>query len=88
MTRHKLLPLVLMASLISALISFGAFAAERDEQALRALVPRIVEAWGTLDISKVEPYYATDADFAYFDIAPLKYNNWKEYREGAQKVLF
>jgi ketosteroid isomerase-like protein len=88
MTRHKLLSLALMASLISALISFGAFAAERDEQALRALVPKIVEAWGTMDISKVEPYYAADADFAYFDIAPLKYNNWKEYREGVQKALF
>lgn len=88
MTRHKLLSLALMAGLIAALISFGVSAAERDEAALRALVPKIVAAWGTLDISKVEPYYAADADFAYFDFAPLKYNNWKEYREGVQKAFF
>ena len=88
MTRHKWLSLALMASLMAALTSFGVFAAERDEPALRALVPKIVAAWGTLDISKVEPYYAADADFAYFDIAPLKYNNWKEYREGVQKAFF
>lgn len=88
MTRHKWLSLMLTASLIAATISLGVSAAERDEPALRALVPKIVAAWGTMDISKVEPYYAADADFAYFDIAPLKYNNWKEYREGVQKALF
>ncbi len=55
---------------------------------MRALVPNIVATWGTMDISKVAPYYAADADFAYFDIVPLRYNNWKEYSEGAQKYLF
>jgi ketosteroid isomerase-like protein len=62
--------------------------AQQSEKELRTLVPKIVAAWGTLDISKVEPYYAQDADFAYFDLVPMKYNNWAEYREGAQKALF
>lgn len=62
--------------------------AQRSEEELRALVPKIVAAWGTLDIAKVEPYYAADADFAYFDLVPMKYNNWSEYRIGAQKALF
>ena len=62
--------------------------AQQSEQQLRALVPKIVAAWGTLDIANVEPYYAADADFAYFDLVPLKYNNWAEYRLGAQKALF
>ena len=61
---------------------------QQSEQELRALVPKIVAAWGTLDIAKVEPYYAADADFAYFDLVPMKYNNWAEYRVGAQKALF
>jgi hypothetical protein len=55
-----------------AITSFQATAADREEETLRVLVPKIVEAWGTLDISKVEPYYATDADFAYFDVPPLR----------------
>lgn len=61
---------------------------QQSEQELRTLVPKIVAAWGTLDIAKVDPYYAADANLAYFDIMPLKYNNWAEYRAGAQKGLF
>ena len=31
---------------------------------------------------------AADAGFAYFDLAPMKYSNWAEYRVGVQKTLF
>jgi ketosteroid isomerase-like protein len=88
MTHRKILLTALIASVILAITSFQAASADREEEALRVLVPKIVDAWGTLDISKVEPYYAADSDFAYFDIAPMKYSNWKEYREGVQKALF
>ena len=63
-------------------------AADSEEEALRALVPKVIASWETLDISKIEPNYAADADFAYFDLAPMKYNNWAEYRVGALKALF
>jgi len=62
--------------------------AQQSEQELRALVPKIVGSWETMDFAKIEPYYATDADLTYFDLAPMKYNNWSEYRAGAQKALF
>lgn len=62
--------------------------APQSEQELRALVPKIVASWETLDLSKIDPYYAADADLAYFDLAPLKYNNWAEYRATVPKVLF
>jgi ketosteroid isomerase-like protein len=61
---------------------------QQAEQELRALVPKIVASWETFDLSKIEPYYAADADLAYFDLAPLKYNNWAEYRATVPKVLF
>ena len=61
---------------------------QQTEQELRALVPKVVASWETLDFAKIEPYYAADADLTYFDLAPLKYNNWAEYRAGAQKGLF
>jgi hypothetical protein len=80
--------MLLMASLFLAIVPARAVSADREDQTLRALVPKIVSAWGTLDISKVDPYYATDADFAYFDINPMKYDNWKDYRQGVQKALF
>ena len=61
---------------------------QQSEQELRTLVPKIVASWETMDLSKIDPYYAADADLTYFDLAPLKYNNWAEYRAGAQKGLF
>ena len=61
---------------------------KQSEQALRTLVPRIVASWETFDLAKIEPYYAADPDLTYFDLAPLKYNDWAEYRATAPKVLF
>jgi ketosteroid isomerase-like protein len=72
---------------VVAFVTLG-MPADRDEDGLRSLVPKIVNAWGSLNISNVDPYYATDADFTYFDIAPMKYNNWAEYRQGVQKAFF
>ena len=88
MGTRKVVRLALLVGLAVVIFAPAATSADREEAALRALVPNIVAAWGTMDISKVAPYYAADADFAYFDIVPLKYNNWKEYSEGAQKYLF
>jgi ketosteroid isomerase-like protein len=62
--------------------------AESEEAKLRTLVPKIIGSWESLDITKIEPNYAADADFAYFDLVPMKYNNWSEYRTGVQKALF
>jgi ketosteroid isomerase-like protein len=90
MRRLKVIGLAigLSAALGVTLISRGAAPADSEEAALRALVPKVIASWESLDITKVEPYYATDADFTYFDLAPMKYNNWAEYRAGAQKALF
>jgi hypothetical protein len=80
------LAVVLMAGL--AALTIPRAGADSEEAKLRTLVPKIIGSWESLDITKIEPYYAADAGFAYFDIVPLKYNNWAEYRAGAQKALF
>jgi ketosteroid isomerase-like protein len=80
------LAVVLMAGVAEVTISRAG--ADSEEARLRTVVPKIIGSWESLDITKVEPYYAADADFAYFDIVPLKYNNWAEYRTGVQKALF
>jgi ketosteroid isomerase-like protein len=87
---RRFLVLGLATGLIAALavMTLSRAAADSEEEALRALVPEVIASWETLDISKIEPNYATDADFAYFDLAPMKYNNWAEYRVGVQKALF
>ena len=76
------------AVLAIALGGLPGWAADKGEDEVRGLVPKIVQAWETMDIGKVDPYYATDAAFAFFDIAPLKYANWAEYRTGVQKLFF
>jgi ketosteroid isomerase-like protein len=87
---RRFLVLGLATGLIAALavMTLSRAAADSEEEALRALVPKVIASWETLDISKIEPNYAADADFAYFDLAPMKYNNWAEYRVGVQKALF
>ena len=88
MNTRKVISLALLVGFALAILASTATSADREEAALRTLVPKIVAAWGSMDISKVAPYYAADADLAYFDVVPLKYSNWKEYSEGAQKYLF
>ena len=87
---RRILVIGLATGLIAALavMTLSRAAADSEEEALRTLVPKVITSWETLDISKIEPNYAADADFAYFDLAPMKYNNWVEYRAGAQKALF
>ncbi len=87
---RRVLVLGLATGLIAALavMTLSRAAADSEEEALRTLVPKVIASWETLDISKIEPNYAADADFAYFDLAPMKYNNWAEYRVGVQKALF
>jgi Ketosteroid isomerase homolog len=44
-------------------------------------------AWNTLDLDQPARYYAKDADLVFYDIAPLKYNGWQEYRKGVENLL-
>ena len=85
---RKLLAVFCLAGLSIAGFLATQLRGQQSGQELRALVPKIVASWETMDIAKIEPYYAADADLTYFDLAPLKYNNWAEYRAGAQKGLF
>src|SRR5690349_22852520 len=88
MIKHKTISVALAVVIGVLTLALTAASADRTDEDLRAFVPKVVAAWGTMDISKVAPYYAKDADLTYFDITPLKYNNWKEYSEGVQKYLF
>jgi uncharacterized protein (TIGR02246 family) len=87
-TMRKSFAVSLPVSLALLFIVITGARADQEEDAVKALVPKIVAAWDALDITKVEPYYAKDADFTYFDLAPMKYNNWQEYRENVQKIFF
>ncbi|PYN82320.1 MAG: hypothetical protein DMD96_06345 [Candidatus Rokuibacteriota bacterium] len=83
------LPVTLGLAVALAIASaLWASAADPPEQQVRGLIPKIVRAWESMNTGTVDPYYAKDADLTFFDIAPLAYANWAEYRAGVQKMFF
>ncbi len=85
---RRLRTVCLSTGLAIALAVFPAMAADKSEQELRALITKIVQTWESMDISKIDRYYAADPNLTFFDIAPLKYADWAEYRTGVQKMFF
>ncbi len=52
----------------------------------RAYIQKIWDGWSTLDPANTAQYYAA-GPHTFFDIAPLKYNNWDEYSSGVKAVV-
>ena len=57
------------------------------EGEFKALIDQYYAAWSTLNPENAAKLYAKDADLVFYDIAPLKYNNWAEYKEGVKKAF-
>jgi ketosteroid isomerase-like protein len=58
-----------------------------DTAEFKSLIQHYWEGWSTLNPDKTAPMYSKDADAVFFDVAPLKYNGWEEYKEGVKKVF-
>ena len=54
----------------------------------KKLIDRYYAAWNTLSTDSPASFYAKEANIAFFDVAPLKYNGWAEYKRGVQKSIF
>jgi ketosteroid isomerase-like protein len=57
------------------------------EAEFKTMIDQYYTAWSTLDADKAAKYYAKDADLIFYDVAPLKYNGWGEYRAGVMKAF-
>jgi ketosteroid isomerase-like protein len=57
------------------------------EAEFKTMIEQYYAAWSTLDPDKAAKYYAKDADLVFYDVAPLKYANWGEYRAGVIKAF-
>lgn len=57
------------------------------ETEFKTLIDQYYTAWSTLDPDKAAKYYAKDTDLPFFDVAPLKYKNWADYRAGVIKAF-
>ncbi|HMF58246.1 MAG TPA: nuclear transport factor 2 family protein [Pyrinomonadaceae bacterium] len=52
----------------------------------KLLLEQFYAAWSTLNADNAARFYARDADLIFFDIAPLEYHGWEEYRTGFKQV--
>jgi len=79
---------VVLACVVS--LSLATFAAPKPASMAgapdKALMQKIWDGWATLDPANVDQYYATGTH-TFFDIAPLKYSSWQEYKTNVKNVL-
>jgi len=52
----------------------------------KAYLVKLLDGWNALNPANMAQYYA-QGDYMFFDIAPLKYNNWAEYQKGTTELL-
>jgi ketosteroid isomerase-like protein len=52
----------------------------------KAYLQKIWDGWSTLNTANVDNFYAT-GPHVFFDIAPLKYSTWDEYKRGVTQEL-
>ncbi len=52
----------------------------------RALLQKVWNGWATLDAAGQKQFYA-QGPHVFFDVAPLKYDNWDEYQAAVSKEL-
>src|SRR5207253_8978785 len=71
--------------LLSMFTSFAQIPQGEDE--FHALITRYYAAWNTLNPDIAAQLYAKDPGLVFYDIAPLKYKGWEEYKEGTRKML-
>jgi hypothetical protein len=53
----------------------------------KAMLQKVWDAWCTLDPKNPAKYYSHEPNHPFYDIAPLKYNDWAEYEAGVKPVL-
>ena len=58
-----------------------------DTGEFKDLIRHYWEVWSTLNPDNAASMYDKSADAVFFDVAPLKYNGWEEYKEGVKKVF-
>lgn len=70
-------------------VAAGLTAADKpgDTSEFKTMIKHYWEAWSTLNPDNAASMYAKETDAVFFDLAPLKYNGWEEYKAGVKKVF-
>ena len=79
--------LLVVSAGIFSIVSAAAPKASDSEPDFKALHAKVDAAWSSLKAENAAPSYAHDAGLVFYDAAPLKYDGWAAYRDGAQKLF-
>jgi ketosteroid isomerase-like protein len=53
----------------------------------KKLIDGYYAAWSSMNPDNAAKFYAKQPGLVFYDIAPLKYNSWAEYKEGVMKAF-
>ena len=82
---HKfMLPLI---ALVAFAVSQPCAAQTQSAPVDKPYLQKILDTWSSFDVQKVGQYYVQGPGHLFFDITPLEYNGWDEYKAGVQTVL-
>ena len=73
--------------LLGVFLAGSAQAADKETDAIRATIQKAYENWSTMNPATNDALYSPEADAAWYDLAPMKYQGWASYKEGAKKLL-
>lgn len=53
----------------------------------KKLIAEYYKAWSSMNPNNASKFYAKDAGLVFYDIAPLQYHGWDEYKAGVMKAF-
>jgi len=80
---------VLTAVLVASLMLTGVAVAKDANSGVldKAYIQGFWNGWASGNVDAQGKYYAQEPGHLYFDVAPLKYSSWDEYKAGVVPVL-
>jgi hypothetical protein len=79
--------LLFLIVVLSVAVSLNLLAQGKAEELDKAYLQSIWDGWASGNAENQTKFYAQGPGHLYFDIAPLKYNSWEEYKAGVVPVL-
>jgi len=82
---HTVVARLLFSSIL--LLTLSARAADREDQAIRETIVNSVQNWSDLKIDANDAYFTSDPQAVFFDVTPLKFTGWVDYRESIKEFI-
>jgi ketosteroid isomerase-like protein len=60
---------------------------EQTKADFKKIIDEYYAAWNTMNPQNADKYYSHDPDLVFYDIAPMKYAGWENYKNGVIKLL-